>query len=66
MRWRLGGESRRGDHTDDVIAAAERTRKDLKRLTNELAEYTADLRARIPLLDERRERAEEGPSDGGA
>lgn len=56
MRWRWwGDEPRHNDHTDDVIAAAERTRKDLKRLTNELAEYTADLRARIPLLDDRRE-----------
>jgi hypothetical protein len=37
----------RVDHTEDVIAEAERTRAELGRLTKELVKYTADLRARV-------------------
>lgn len=48
-RWPWSPPPPHHDHTEDVIAEAERTRKDLERLTRELAEYTADLRARLRL-----------------
>ena len=62
MRWRTRVHD---DRTDDVLAESARTRHDLHRLTQDLAEYTADLRARLPLLEWRRE-DEGGPQSGGA
>jgi hypothetical protein len=52
-RWPWTRPPVHDDHTEDVIRDAERTRKDLKRLTTQLAEYTADLRAAVVCLETR-------------